>query len=315
MKSFNFVRKLIEVERYKEYKKDTWGGADVVIVSSNIDDERKQELHEWKNESKLRKLVITKHAMAVIWFIETLKPYVNYDYLNKFDYYSEIADFVIEHESLDDKDLLLSLLKRLGRPTDTREKSWEKTLHEELEEAKILDAKIHNTILDWQSWYNYGIEHNNPFFVKFMTLWIAFNEQYKKYLKYSERKAIEYFCKKNMQKLLNKYDDVFIKSKLTEEFCNKNALGKYYIMDMRATSFNSPYATKEEENKYIQYREEDCENIKSENKELATLALFSSMYSVRCNLFHGGKDATNERDIELVRCSGEILEIYLNALM
>lgn len=118
-----------------------------------------------------------------------------------------------------------------------------------------------------------------------------------------------------MSKLLRKYDDVFVKSKLTEEFCNKNSLGEFYIMDMRATSLNSPYKDKEEVERIIRKRKNDCKNIKSTDKEKATLALFNSMYSVRCNLFHGGKDATNERDIELVRCSGEILEIYLKTLM
>lgn len=319
MKSFSFVRNLIEAERFADYKKESWGGADVIIVSRDIDEEELKKLQDWKNDN--RKLVITSHASAVIWFIETLKPYVNYDYLSKYDYYWEIAEYIEAHENLNDKDLLRSLLEQLGRTTDKRDKSWEKPIGKELKEARILDARITETALDWKSWYNYGIEHNDPFFVKFMTLWIAFNEQYKKDPQYNtkgnidERLTIECFCKNHMQQLLSKYDYVFIKSKLTEEFCKKNTLGKYFIMDMRESGFHSPYKTKEDKDRAIRHREDDCQNIKSNNKEKATLALFNSMYAVRCNLFHGGKDATNKRDIELVRCSGEILEIYLKALI
>ena len=317
--SFDFVKRLIEAERYEAYEKDYWGGADVIIVSSTIDDQKKRKLANWENGN--RKLVITSHASAVIWFIETLKPYVDYDYLSKYEYYLEIASYIEANESLADKELLISLLGQLGSTTDKRKKSWLKTPNKEIEDAKILDAKIGKTTVDWESWYNYGIEHNDPFFVKFMTLWIAFNEQYKKEPQYNkkgyldERLTIQRFCEKNIQKLLSKYEDVFVKSKLTEEFCNMNSLGEYYIMDMRAYSLHSPYENKEEEDEYVKYRKKDCANIKSGNKKEATLALFNSMYAVRCNLFHGGKEATNERDIELVRCSGEILEMYMNALL
>ena len=31
--SFEFIKKLINAERYKDYKKDEWGGCDVIIVS------------------------------------------------------------------------------------------------------------------------------------------------------------------------------------------------------------------------------------------------------------------------------------------
>ena len=40
-------------------------------------------------------------------------------------------------------------------------------------------------------------------------------------------------------------------------------------------------------------------------------ALFMMIYTVRCNLFHGSKEASNPRDVRLVQRSGEILEIYL----
>jgi len=321
MKSFVFIRKLIEANRFEDYKKNSWSGADVVIVSPEVGEEKIKNLKIWEDESNSRKLVITKHASAAIWFIETLKPYVNYDYLNKYDYYTEIADYIIDNEMLNEKDLLLSLLKQLGSPTNKRKKSWEKTLEAEKEDAKILDARIHNRPLDWQSWYNYGVEHNDPFFVKFMTLWIAFNEQYKKNPQYNskgnvdERLTIENFCKENIQKLLDKYDDVFIKSKLIEAFRGKNDKEEYYIRDMRIYSDHSPYKTRDDEERIINYRKNDIKNLKSDDPKKATLALFNAMYAVRCNLFHGGKDATNERDIELVRCSGEILEIYLKALM
>ena len=324
-KSITFVRKLIEAERYKDYKKDYWGGADVVIVSpvEDVKDKEKVELidncQKWYNEStNTRTLVKTKHASSVIWLIETLKPYINCDYLSKYEYYAEIADFVIKHENESNKELLNNLLRQLSRPFKERQHSWFKSTQSEIKDAKVLDAKESDKQFNWQNWYNYGIEHNNPFFVKFMALWIAFNEKYKnypqynKYGNYDERLTIENFCEQNKKVLSDKFEDVFIKSKLTEEFYKMNDEKEFYVRDMKIYEY-----PEDKREKIIKYRKMDSKNVTPPiiDKWKATKAMFSLMYSVRCNLFHGGKDAMNERDIELVRCSGEILEIYLKDLM
>ena len=112
--SFEFVNKLIEAERFKDYKKDNWGGADVIIVSKKDD-----SLIKIEKEKSLR-IVETKHASAIIWLIETLKPYVKYDYLSKYEYYAKIADFVKENEKLDDTNLLLKLLEEIEKSENGR---------------------------------------------------------------------------------------------------------------------------------------------------------------------------------------------------
>ncbi len=88
-KSFEFVRQLIEAGRYKNVKEVFWGGADVIFVSPDELDKPKQkygitlreQLKTWMNDAHL--LVETKYASAVIWLIETLKAYVDVDYLYK----------------------------------------------------------------------------------------------------------------------------------------------------------------------------------------------------------------------------------------
>ncbi len=55
MNSISFVRKLIEGNRYEDYKKDSWGGADVVIVSSSLDAKERQKQQDWAKGN--RKLV------------------------------------------------------------------------------------------------------------------------------------------------------------------------------------------------------------------------------------------------------------------
>ena len=46
-KSFDFVRKLITAERYKDYKKEEWGGCDLVIVSNQRYKDRKDSYDKW----------------------------------------------------------------------------------------------------------------------------------------------------------------------------------------------------------------------------------------------------------------------------
>lgn len=55
MNSISFVKKLIEENRYEDYKKDSWSGADVVIVSSSLDAKERQKQQDWAKGN--RKLV------------------------------------------------------------------------------------------------------------------------------------------------------------------------------------------------------------------------------------------------------------------
>lgn len=300
-KSFDFVRKLIEAERFKDYKKEYWGGADVIIVSETEYENKKNDLEKWTAESPSRKLVKTKYASAVIWLIETLKPYVNYDYLSKYEYYEQLAEFVESHKKYNDEELLLCILNEIENGKIS------------CQEKRISAYSVVDSELD--TWYKFGIEHNNPFFVKFMTLWFAFNCEYKNYpgilrddngnprldrnskqIDDVEYMKITEWCDARKKKLESIYDEVF-KSPLIDIFMEKE------VDDMR-----KEHATRINRENYnvLKYSVDEYER---------TLALFQTMYQVRCNLFHGSKSPNVERDFELVRCSGEILEIYLKQFL
>ena len=210
--SFDFIKQLINAERYKDYKKDEWGGCDVIIVSSARYKDRKRTLDDWGNRG-CHKLVINDYAKSIIWLIETLKPYVNYDYLSKYDYYSKIAELIDQQKEKikDEKNFLLSIVQFLEEKQNV--------------EKILIDTYLERNSL--MTWYNFGIDHNDPFFVKFVALWMAFNKEYISYpgvLNYYNKKTnktetrynVEYkkideFCEdpKNFQKLRSVYTKVF----------------------------------------------------------------------------------------------------------
>ena len=49
-KSFDFVRKVITAERNKDYKKEEWGGCDLVIVSNQRYKDRKDYYDKWEKQ-------------------------------------------------------------------------------------------------------------------------------------------------------------------------------------------------------------------------------------------------------------------------
>lgn len=291
--SFDYVKKLIEAERFKGYKSNEWGGCDVIIISENKYNFEKNKYDNWKKKNKdFRQLVITNFASSIIWLIETLKPYINCDYINKYEYYGELATHInqIKDTVKNDKDLLNNIMLFL----ENHNPSWEKILNK---------SDLDNSLMNW---YNFGLKHNDPFFVKFVALWMAFNEKYsfiKKpvsknngpYHDYAERTKINIYCERNkniiesVHKLV--WNSSFIKIFLKEA-----------VKDMRAG-----YLTENNEDDYNSLlNKEGIEQSK---------ALFQTIYQVRCNLLHGSKTPDEKRDIELVRCSGEIMEIYMNAIM
>ncbi|MCQ2578046.1 MAG: hypothetical protein MJ176_05900 [Treponema sp.] len=296
----DFVKLLIEAERYKGYEKDYWGGCDLVIVSENAYKKRKDAIENWKNTNTNRRLIKSDKATSVIWLIETLKPYINYDYLSKYDYYLSIATVVEKNIKSNDKELLIEIIKELEK------ENW---IKENISGATIIDSKLN-------TWLKFGMEHNDPFFVKFMTLWFAFNKEYSKFPGVVEKelrdgstkkqKDVEYakikeFCEKNMDKLLSVHDLIF-KSPLIIIFKEKP------VEDMKSVK-------KWKDNKNESHQEKYYKDLIKGTSKQQTIAIFQMMYQVRCNLFHGSKTPNMERDLNLVRNSGEILEIYLKAIM
>lgn len=290
--SFDYVKKLIEAERFKGYKSNEWGGCDVIIISENKYNFEKNKYDNWKKKNKdFRQLVITNFASSIIWLIEILKPYINCDYINKYEYYGELATHInqIKDTVKNDKDLLNNIMLFL----ENHNPSWEKELGR-------LD--LENSLMNW---YNFGIEHNDPFFVKFVALWMSFNELYMEFPgldKYKNRDDIEYkkideICESEeyYSKIESVHEKVF-NSPFIEIF------KKGIVRDMKAgtdTNYNKKH-----------YRE-----LMNKTGIEQTKALFQTIYQVRCNLLHGSKTPDEKRDIELVRCSGEIMEIYMNAIM
>ena len=124
-----------------------------------------------------------------------------------------------------------------------------------------------------------------------------------------ERYQITKFAVFNSEKLVTLYDDVFGKG-LTRIFesdsvksmrdGNNQKVSKAIYEDFKRSQENwIKKGVFEEKDKDFCY------------KFARTLALFQTLYTVRCNLFHGSKSTNNKRDIALIRTSATILQIYL----
>jgi hypothetical protein len=131
-----------------------------------------------------------------------------------------------------------------------------------------------------------------------MTLWIAFNQIYSKFSgeEKKERDQITKCLEKDEEKqLLTKelFDSIF-KSPFIKVFKDK-PVWRYY------------------KSEFIPDPDKYNETVKNENEKWQERikALFMMIYQVRCNLFHGSKEVSNPRDVKLVRCAGEIIEMYL----
>ncbi len=301
--TFYFVRQLIKAERYKQYKKQFWGGADVIFASPEELDKKngdeitiREQLKDLENDNLF--LVETNYASAIIWLVETLKSYVNVDYLSKYKYYRSIGECVSNNKSIsNEKDLLFKILD------DPKVTQFEKQHNKETEYDSCQKiSKFH-----WEDWYNYGIENSNPFFVKFMALWIAFNQIYrqfpgevedKKGKHHDERQQIKECLKHDREnKLLTKelFDKIFY-SPFIEVFMHKSVK----VFDRQKRDFNDD-----------KFKNHDTVRDKNEEWGNRIEALFMMIYTVRCNLFHGSKKTSEPRDVKLVQYSGEILEMYL----
>ena len=293
--AFEFVRQLIEAGRYKNYKKEYWGGADVIFASTRqLDKEEKnkdtlrEQLKEWQDESHL--LVETDYASAVIWLIETLKSYIDIDYLSKYEYYRNLGECVNRNKSINNKkDLLFTILE------DPEVKKWEKKNND------VYSNSISK--FRWEEWYDYGVENNDPFFVKFMTLWVAFNQIYSKFSGEDEKPKSE---RVQIMKCLEKDEE--------DQLLTRDLFDSIFASPFIKVFKNDPVCSYDRlEKKFIPDSFKNNETVNNENEQWQERikALFMMIYQVRCNLFHGSKEVSNPRDVKLVKCAGEILEMYL----
>lgn len=141
-------------------------------------------------------------------------------------------------------------------------------------------------------WYAEGLKRKDDYFMRFINHWIALNWLYSKEYegnpRLTEIEAIRAFC--DNQRYMQAFTNY-------NPFENEHVavLKKQAIYDMRSGKL----ATKT----WIKLKENDVK------------ALFETLYRIRCNLFHGSKSLRNDRDIELVRASANILEGYLAELV
>ena len=142
-------------------------------------------------------------------------------------------------------------------------------------------------------WYRYGLEKGDEPIMRFMMHWIAFNWLYSSFCKcvgedLKEAAAIKIFCESNYTKL-SKYDpfttdafQVFLENPVEDEHNGSTRIRRF-------------------------------EDLRHKTGLQRMIALFLTIYQVRCNLFHGSKSLRIERDVSLVRAASVILEGYLKA--
>ncbi len=173
-------------------------------------------------------------------------------------------------------------------------------------------------------WFDKGKKEDVVF--KFICYWIAFNHLYN----YGvilfdppyEKNRIRKYCTKNMDTLLSDID--FEKLDLSEFYKSPVLPGSATIEEdesgdpeinliKRITkALSEGHRRTEKEAGDIAY---DFCALRGEDKREKIIALFMEMYRVRCNLFHGDKRPSSNRDLLLVEQSGEVLQMCLPGLI
>jgi len=136
------------------------------------------------------------------------------------------------------------------------------------------------------SWITKGDSEEN-LFNKFICYWISFNCFYNNYTgKTIDREALNDL--KNRRKILSTYEVITTVPKnleLLKELQN--------ICPLRSVKNNS------------------IKNIDDTNSFAQVVDV---IYQIRCNLFHGGKEETNERDIQVVTAATPVLELLVKRI-
>ncbi len=275
--NLSFIKALIAEKTFSSAKKDNWGDSNVYFVTPEYYNDNRKVLDDWRKKGN-NYLSISEYAKEVIWLFDVISPYIYIEFTQKYDVYKSVAEYIENVGSISPEDLLNNILNKLS------------------EYATYLKYSQ----LCFYDWYRYGTEINDPFFVKFMAMWMIFNFLYNDHYKRNYGNGykkdgikIDAYCRDKKEILTRVYDKVF-KSSFIEIFKDNavNSLG------------NS--------NDGIS----NWKILKNKNAAPAERmkALLKIIYIVRCNLFHGWKNPTNERDVELIRCSGEILQMIIEPI-
>lgn len=143
-----------------------------------------------------------------------------------------------------------------------------------------------------RGWYNNrGRNEVDPFY-RFMCFWICLNAwlEYKSGLD-RDREMIDWLKKPvNRSDLSSSYDNMAMTTAGRES--------------LRALYSTSPIEDSRGRKPTVAIEsEDDKENI------------IEAIYRIRCNLFHGGKESNNSRDIKLVNIANKILNKWISDLI
>ena len=134
-------------------------------------------------------------------------------------------------------------------------------------------------------WYQYGLEKEDDFFIRFMMHWVAFNWLYN-----------------------GEYDDLECDRIRSFYYHNKTKFERF-------DAFSNPAIEIFKEGPVYGRDSGSSEKNYEGVMKKQILPLIRTLYTVRCNLFHGSKRLVIQRDQELVRASAVILEGYLKELL
>lgn len=150
------------------------------------------------------------------------------------------------------------------------------------------EQKIKNLIREWYE--KKALRETEPIF-KFLCLWICFNA----WLAYRSQKdrdceMLDWLKQETNSDLITVYEN----ARRTKSFDNllKSFVRMFPIHDSRG-----------------------MRNSIKINDENDRGNIIKGIYQVRCNLFHGGKEANNFRDQQLVKVCADILEQWIGKLI
>ena len=163
-----------------------------------------------------------------------------------------------------------------------------------------------------KEWFEIGASKDGvePFDVafRFIAFWIAFNGHYAKVSSGSEHEQIEIFMKENSEKFSNLFDfdndlklAIFRTGPVFRGTASPNYQTDYLHNDLSLFRSN--------QRDYIQ-RYRDFMDTSASYEDRLTALIFT-IYDVRCNMFHGGKTPSPDRNYELVDASQWVLEKML----
>ena len=180
-------------------------------------------------------------------------------------------------------------------------------------------------------WFERGKNESDEVF-KFVSYWITFNQLYNYGISETERESevsrIRDYCRRHEAVLVDVID---FDAPYLKEFRTRPVLSGFNRVDRLDWRAGEKYITEKIlETQYHGKKREEPEIMKRcrqvarrftslcndrTNPEDRVNALFQTMYQVRCNLMHGAKNPTPERDFCLISGAAQVLEDCLPVLI